>query len=266
MCVLRLPTGICCSWLGMLLLILQVSGTLLLCDSLLDLQRAAAASGAALSGATNKLLAERDALTEFSDALRARLSMFDEYESAASRFAAASSTPDGGPELLPLLRQLDTCLAYVSANPQYADAGAYTAKLRALQARSLALARTRAASTLRAAAAAVATAAAEAAANAGGMSAAAAARTASSSAAVSGVLSTTAAMPEGSEVSLLYVRFRAAAEPSLHGACAHCAAQHRHRMPWPGSLIPPSWHGMAQSHPPQLAPLPLLPLITTQSC
>jgi hypothetical protein len=46
-------------------------------------------------------------------------------------------------QFLSLLRKLDDCMAYVAANPQYADAGAYSSKFRQLQARALSAVRSK---------------------------------------------------------------------------------------------------------------------------
>lgn len=200
-----------------------MSSTLGVFDSLLSLHSQVASASAALSGSSEALLSQKATLCEFADALRARLRFFDEYELAASQFAAAAAAPDSSDLIMPLLRKLDECIGYVAANPQYADAVAYAAKFRTLQGKALSLVRSRVQAVLRGAAQAVQAAVAEAVAGgAGGAGAAAAAgggrgpaRTAS------GVLTVSArgvpVLPEGLEVSLLYVRFRAAAEPALKG-------------------------------------------------
>jgi hypothetical protein len=196
--------------------------------------RQVASSSQALSGSTEKLLAEKAGLTEFAEALRARLKFFDEYELTASQFAAAAAAPDDA-DLMPLLHKIDECIAYVAANPQYADAVAYANKFRQLQARAIGLVRGRVQTVLRTAAQAVQAAVAEAltsAANQQGAENAAAAAAAGQGLAAgrsgSGALSPArsgsmrlaaagAVLQEGLEVSLLYVRFRAAAEPVLKG-------------------------------------------------
>jgi hypothetical protein len=194
-----------------------------------------ASSSQALSGSTEKLLAEKAGLTEFAEALRARLKFFDEYELTASQFAAAAAAPDDA-DLMPLLHKIDECIAYVAANPQYADAVAYANKFRQLQARAIGLVRGRVQTVLRTAAQAVQAAVAEAltgaAAQQGAADSAAAAAAAGQGLAAgrsgsgalaparSGSMRLAAVLPEGLEVSLLYVRFRAAAEPVLKGNSA----------------------------------------------
>jgi hypothetical protein len=49
----------------------------------------------------------------------------------------------GGPHFLPLLRRLDECLAYVAANPHYADAASFALKFRQLHSRALGSVRSR---------------------------------------------------------------------------------------------------------------------------
>lgn len=124
-----------------------------------------------------------------------------------SQFHTAAGSVDSA-DFLPLLRRLDDCIAYVAANPQYADAATYALKFRQLQARALTAVRTKVQQVLRGAAAAVAAAAREA--GGGGGQAAAAANGRPGAA--------PAAPPaDGAEAALLYVRFRAAAEPALKG-------------------------------------------------
>ena len=142
------------------------------------------------------------------DALRARLKFFDEYEAVAGQFAAAVAAPEAA-ALLPLLTKLDDCIAYVAANPQYADAVTYANKFRQLQARALGLVKGRMQLVLRNSSqevlAAVSKAAAQGQTGPGGAAGGA------------GGAGAVPVLPEGLEMSLLYVRFRAAAEPQLRG-------------------------------------------------
>lgn len=137
------------------------------------------------------------------------------------QFQAATLSLDAG-DLLPLLQKLDDCIGYVSANPQYADASAYAARFRQLQARALAAVRAKVQQALRTASMQVQSAvraggaagapvggAATAGGPAGGGPAAAAA--------AGGAAANGAAVAEGAEAAMLYVRFRAAAEPALKG-------------------------------------------------
>jgi hypothetical protein len=143
------------------------------------------------------------------EALRARLKFFDEYEAVAGQFAAAVAAPEAA-ALLPLLTKLDDCIAYVAANPQYADAVTYANKFRQLQARALGLVKGRMQLVLRNSIQEVMAAVSKAAAQ-GQMSPGGAA----------GGAGAVPVLPEGLEMSLLYVRFRAAAEPQLRGrACS----------------------------------------------
>jgi hypothetical protein len=219
---------------------LQVSKTLGVFDSLLSLHTQVSSSSQTMSSNTEALLAQKATLTEFAEALRARLKFFDEYELAANQFASAAASPDSA-DLMPLLHKLDECISYVAANPQYADAVTYANKFRQLQLKALGLVRGRVQSVLRSAAQTVQAAAAEAA--AGGAAAGAPAPTAGAPAAGrlsgrtnSGALAggRVAVLPEGLEVSLLYVRFRAAAEPALKGGRSQHSVQCGQRaLSWP---------------------------------
>lgn len=217
------------AWPGLPRLPVQVSKTLGVFDSLLSLHTHVSSSSAAMSSHTEALLAQKATLSEFAEALRARLKFFDEYELAASQFASAAAAPDST-DLMPLLHKLDECISYVAANPQYADAVTYANKFRQLQLKALGLVRGRVQSVLRAAAQTVQAAVAEAAGGAAAAAAAAGAAPAAGAAAAaagarlsgranSGALAggRVPLLPEGQEVSLLYVRFRAAAEPALKG-------------------------------------------------
>lgn len=123
------------------------------------------------------------------------------------QFHTAASSVDSA-DFLPLLRRLDDCISYVAANPQYADAASYAVKFRQLQARALAAVRSKVQQVLRGATQQVQAAVQE------GQSAAAA-----GAAGTPGRPAPAAAAPlaDGAEAALLYVRFRAAAEPALKG-------------------------------------------------
>jgi len=167
---------------------------------------------------------------EFADALRARLAFFDGYEQAAAEFAAVSTNPAGG-ALLPLLGRLDEAIAYASSNPQYADSIAYAAKFRQLQARALGLVRAQVQAALRTASQQVQQAVADAAAAGGGAGGGLPISPTKSGRLEGGGLGlvrqgsaggrrqAVPLLPERLEVSLLYVRFRAAAEPGIRGGC-----------------------------------------------
>jgi hypothetical protein len=175
-------------------------------------------------------VAERAALSDLATALKARLSLFDDYEAAAAELAQAAALEaaaaasggngDGGDAssssnsgvstdaLLKVLARLDGVAAKVAAHPHYADAAAYAARLRGLQQRAAALVRGRVGAALRSAARAVAQAAAEAQQQQAGNPSTASDTNQPSS-------SVHLLLPEAAEVSLLGVKYRAAAEPPL---------------------------------------------------
>ncbi|GLC45161.1 hypothetical protein PLESTB_000428800 [Pleodorina starrii] len=187
-----------------------------------------------LHASCEQLVRQKEALVELAEAIRAKLRFFDEFETVYAQFAAAQLSLDAD-QFLALLRRLDECIAYVADNPQYADAGQYSAKFRQLQGRALTAVRGKVQQVLRAAVQQVQTAiqqaaVAAAAAAANGAAAAAAAAAGANGSAAGG----TAAAPggggggggsggqvpqlaEGAEVPMLYVRFRAAAEPNIKG-------------------------------------------------
>jgi hypothetical protein len=156
-----------------------------------------------LAAACERLLEDKARLGEFAAALRAKLRVFEQLDAlAAALHALAPAGAAAAVERLPpLLRDVDACLAFCGAHPQYADAAAYALKFRQLQARALSALRAAAALVLRRAAAAAADAAAEATAAAGGGS-----------------------LPEGAATGVLYVRFRAAA-PELRPLLAYAEAR-----------------------------------------
>jgi hypothetical protein len=123
-------------------------------------------------------------------------------------------------DFLPLLRRLDDCISYVAANPQYADAATYAVKFRQLQARALTAVRSKVQGVLRGAAAQVQAAVREGQAGGGG---AANGLGTPRQPVTPGAQQPEAAQQQqqtaadGAEAALLYVRFRAAAEPALKG-------------------------------------------------
>lgn len=158
---------------------------------------------------------EKDALVELADAIRSKLRAFDEFDNVyaqcigPSGIAALSAQADNE-SLLTLLSRLDDCAAPVTANAHYADSGQYAAKFRQVQGRALGAVRSKVQAVLRAAVSQVQSAVA---ASAPGAPVGAAAQAPSANGAPP-------ALVEGSEVPLLYVRFRAAAEPSIKGLLA----------------------------------------------
>ena len=56
------------------------------------------------------LVAEKDRLVEFADALRSKLAYFDELERLSAKFHSASLAVDSE-DFLPILQRLDECIA-----------------------------------------------------------------------------------------------------------------------------------------------------------
>ncbi|KAK9845860.1 hypothetical protein WJX81_004499 [Elliptochloris bilobata] len=207
-------------------LLALVDSTLEHFESLKAAHRDVAGRTRALSDGCGRLVAEEEALAEFAGALSAKLAYFDELERIAAQFHTAALSPDAD-RLLPLLQRLDECLTYVSSNPQYADSTAYAGRFRALQARALASLRSRVQIVLRHAAEQVQQAMREARSNSISRRASSSSEpgTPSAAAMANGSGGGAPLLAEGAETALLYVRFRAAAEPGLKGLLAGLAAR-----------------------------------------
>ncbi|MCO5557959.1 hypothetical protein L7F22_011533 [Adiantum nelumboides] len=165
----------------------QLDNTLHLFDDLQEQHRAVATKTKTLHDACERLVLEKDRLVDFADALRNKLNYFDELENIATQFYSPTMNVANG-HFLPLLKRLDECISYVSNNPQYADSGVYAVKFRQLQSRALSMVRTHVLGVLKTAAQQVQAGIKE-------------------SSSVHGK----AALSEAAETSVLYVRFKAAA-------------------------------------------------------
>ncbi|KAK9825230.1 hypothetical protein WJX74_002000 [Apatococcus lobatus] len=166
-----------------------------------------------LHDSCERLVSEKDGLVEFADALHSRLSYFDELERIASHFHAASLAVDST-EFMPLLKRLDDCITFVTANPQYADSGAYAGRFRQLQARALATVRSKVQQVLRYAAEQVAAAVRQGSPSTSGRPL----ENGNGAHAITTPRSQPPQrLPESAETALLYVRFRTVAEPGLKG-------------------------------------------------
>ncbi|MCO5558008.1 hypothetical protein L7F22_011583 [Adiantum nelumboides] len=165
----------------------QLDNTLHLFDDLQEQHRAVATKTKTLHDACERLVLEKDRLVDFADALRNKLNYFDELENIATQFYSPTMSVASG-HFLPLLKRLDECISYVSNNSQYADSGVYAVKFRQLQSRALSMVRTHVLGVLKTAAQQVQAGIKE-------------------SSSVHGK----AALTEAAETSVLYVRFKAAA-------------------------------------------------------
>mmetsp|Transcript_26484 Transcript_26484/g.67336 ORF Transcript_26484/g.67336 Transcript_26484/m.67336 type:complete len:817 (-) Transcript_26484:272-2722(-) len=184
----------------------KVDQTIEYFDTLLTQHRDVSQKSKALYNSCEQLVKEKDQLVEFADAIRTKLKFFDEFETVYAQFQKAQLSLDND-QFLQLLKKLDDCMAYVATNPQYADAGTYTTKFRQLQARALGAVRSKVQQVMKHAVVQVQAAIQEAVPKPAGQTAASAAAAAQQ----------VPVLAEGTEVSLLYVRFRAAAEPNLKG-------------------------------------------------
>ncbi|GAB4853696.1 Golgi transport complex subunit 3 [Ancistrocladus abbreviatus] len=163
----------------------QVDDTLELFNELQLQHQTVATKTKTLHDACDRLLMEKERLIEFADALRSRLNYFDELENIATSFYSPSMNL-GNENFLPQLKRLDECITYVESNPQYAESGIYLVKFRQLQSRALSMIRSHVQSVLKSASSQV-------------------------HGAIRGSSGNKAAVSEGVEASVIYVRFKAAA-------------------------------------------------------
>lgn len=89
--------------------LVQIQGTFTLFEQLKLQHRDVAGKSKALHDSCERLVAEKDRLVEFADALRSKLAYFDELESMAAQFHAASLAVDSE-NFLPVLKRLDECV------------------------------------------------------------------------------------------------------------------------------------------------------------
>lgn len=163
----------------------QVDETLHLFNELQLQHQAVATKTKTLHDACDRLLMEKQRLIEFAEALRSKLNYFDELENVATNFYSPNMKVGNG-HFLPLLKRLDECISYVERNPQYAESNVYLVKFRQLQSRALGMIRSHVLSVLKSASSQVL-------------------------AVIKGSGSGKTAVSEGVEASVIYVRFKAAA-------------------------------------------------------
>ncbi|KAK9274826.1 hypothetical protein L1049_022078 [Liquidambar formosana] len=163
----------------------QVDATLDLFNALQLQHEAVATKTKTLHDACDRLLIEKQRLIEFAEALRSKLNYFDELENVSTNFYSQNMNVGNG-NFLPLLKRLDECISYVESNPQYAESSVYLVKFRQLQSRALGMIRSHVLSVLKSTSSQV-------------------------QAAIRSSGGSKAAVSEGVEASVIYVRFKAAA-------------------------------------------------------
>ncbi|KAL2503381.1 sec34-like family protein [Forsythia ovata] len=163
----------------------QVDETLELFNDLQLQHQAVATKTKTLHDACDRLLMEKQRLIEFAESLRSKLNYFDELENVATSFYSPNMNV-AHENFLPLLKRLDECISYVESNPQYAECNVYSVKFRQLQSRALALIRSHVLSVLKSTSSQV-------------------------QAAIRSSAGNKMAVSEGVEASVIYVRFKAAA-------------------------------------------------------
>ncbi|KAL6585674.1 Golgi transport complex subunit 3 [Orobanche minor] len=163
----------------------QVDETLELFNELQLQHQAVVTKTKTLHDACDRLLLEKQRLIEFAESLRAKLNYFDELENVATSFHSPSmNVPHEN--FLPLLKRLDECISYVESNPQYAECNVYLVKFRQLQSRALGMIRSHVLSVLKSTSSQV-------------------------QAAMRSSAGNNTSVSEGVEASIIYVRFKAAA-------------------------------------------------------
>nr|XP_009592115.1 conserved oligomeric Golgi complex subunit 3-like isoform X3 [Nicotiana tomentosiformis] len=163
----------------------QVDETLDLFNELQLQHQAVATKTRTLHDACDRLLLEKQKLIEFAESLHNKLNYFDELENVAATFYSPSMSV-GSTNFLPLLKRLDECISYVESNPQYAECSIYLVKFRQLQSRALGMIRSHVLSVLRSTSSQV-------------------------QAAIRSSGGSKTSLAEGIEASIIYVRFKAAA-------------------------------------------------------
>ncbi|KAI5674145.1 hypothetical protein M9H77_14509 [Catharanthus roseus] len=163
----------------------QVDETLELFNELQSQHQAVATKTKTIHDACDRLLMEKQRLITFANSLHSKLNYFDELENVATSFYSPSMNVSNE-NFLPLLKRLDECISYVESNPQYAECSVYLVKFRQLQSRALGMIRSHVLSVLKSASSQVQVAIRS---SSGGK----------------------ASVSEGVEASVIYVRFKAAA-------------------------------------------------------
>ncbi|KAK6126702.1 hypothetical protein DH2020_039559 [Rehmannia glutinosa] len=163
----------------------EVDETLELFNELQLQHQTVATKTKTLHDACDRLLIEKQRLIEFAESLRAKLNYFDELENVATSFYSPSMNV-AHENFLPLLKRLDDCISYVESNPQYAECNVYLVKFRQLQSRALGMIRSHVLSVLKNTSSQV-------------------------QAAIRSSAGNKASVSEGVEASVIYVRFKAAA-------------------------------------------------------
>lgn len=85
-----------------------------------------------------RLSREREQLEEFANAVKSKLEFFDELKRIGDQMGAQQHHQGSAEDYVDSLGKIDDCVAYLSSNTQYLDAGSYLAKYRVLQNKALA--------------------------------------------------------------------------------------------------------------------------------
>lgn len=89
-----------------------------------------------IHNACENLVKDRSRLAEFAQAIRNKLEYFDDLEQVANKLQSINVDVESD-SFLSMVRKLDECITFIGDHPQYADSAAYVAKFRHLQFRAL---------------------------------------------------------------------------------------------------------------------------------
>eukprot|EP00210_Caulerpa_lentillifera_P003273 g3124.t1 len=125
-----------------------IHDTLITLEEIVKLHKDAVGRSKALRETGERLVEEQNQLSEFAAAVRSRLLHFDELESIAAEFHSIATSMDSSKErhnqqtifqrFLTLLKKIDECISYMTANPHFAEAQAYESRFRQLHSRAVA--------------------------------------------------------------------------------------------------------------------------------
>ena len=113
-------------------------------NSLKQGQKAVSERTEAVHDTCQRLVAEREELTTMLDALKAKLSYFDEYDLIEQKLQITGKRwPEDTRDAINVLNRIDDCISFMDEHPQYADAVAYSGRFKKLQTKALAAVRSR---------------------------------------------------------------------------------------------------------------------------
>eukprot|EP00894_Picocystis_sp_ML_P004197 jgi/Pico_ML_1/54714/g587.t1 len=89
-----------------------------------------------IHNACENLVKDRGRLAEFAQAIKNKLEYFDDLEQVANKLQSTNVDVESD-SFLSMVKKLDECITFIGDHPQYTDSAAYVAKFRHLQFRAL---------------------------------------------------------------------------------------------------------------------------------